>query len=72
MELVRKRGKWSISDVLLAAEAMLLGCKNNDLGRLVGSFAEMCERRCLKVNVNQRNMVKCYMEGNGQAFKIKG
>lgn len=60
MEWVQKRGKWSITDVMLAADAMLLGCKTKDLGRLVGSFAEMCERRCLKVNVksNEEGYVK--------------
>lgn len=49
-------------NLMHADDAMLLASIERDLERLVEKFPEMCERRCLQVNVGNRNMMEVEKE----------
>ena len=45
--------EWRLSGVLYTDDLVLCGESEEDLGSMVGRFAEVCKRKGLKVNVGR-------------------
>ena len=71
LELLSPNGaRFEINQLLFAHDTALVTDSEEKLCRLVGDFGRVCERRKLRVNVGESEVMRCSMYGNGDRMHV--
>lgn len=63
VKILQNGEKWSLSNMIYANDAVLMGSSERDMKRLAESFAEVCKCCCFEVNVGKSKMLIDKREG---------
>ena len=63
-------GRFEINQLLFADDTALVADSDEKLCRLVNEFGRVCERRKLKVNAGESNVMRCSRYGNGDRMHV--